>query len=882
MLSGLFQRPTRERQTLLCVLLICLMKESIGANMYQSTNSLDNDITMLWGVPDTTAYVGRIFDFAIPRYAFRGDVLKYKLSEGDNDNRLPMWLHFNSSSNTLQGVPSEEDIGVHYISITAIGKNSQDQDTFTIDVVPSPDASASESKGIGTGAVKCQADEPAVLAGIVLDAELSKMSPAARVGAIQKMSQYSMLAEDTFTLLPSKTGDSSAIIAGPGNIRKPFYKGMVVSWQIGCGSRDFSKLPLVTVLESAAKDGSMAEKLGHNIIGWHVRYDQPEHARRMRRQAEPTRPPSANTPLATPVPNSILPTVKPTSVKTDIPPTRAVPAESTMMVMPSSVRASPSPSMKPTMKTQLPVSGFTAMPTPTPTPPRDVVTELQPTPMPTSAQAPTRTFTPPVQSMTPTDVLPSVPVMTTEPSPSQAPMATSSMIQPTSSATVPTTQVIILPPSSPPPPPTKKPTPTKKPPPRKPTAQPPSTKKMEQTTTEPTPTTNAAPVLNQDVVFSRLEVKQGEFLDFKIPEDLFYDKEDGDNLHLQLSFHTTGKPVTKANWFHLDKKNNKLTGRTLTAQDVTEYILRAQDTKGYFEQFSFEVVVIPAPKPETAPVSMGLTLDIDFDEFMKNKELQEYVLSRLAAVFGDSDSSNIAILSVERGSVKLTWTNSSISPDSCQIELIEALMKMIMNEDGTPTDALRDAFKPKFEITEVAAMPSGACVSTMAPMTTTITTTRISGVAQPQTDDIWISTVLPAVVVALILLIAGIIIFILYRKNRKGKLSDEDKHTFISKRIPIILPNEVQEAEKPPSSTTPLILKEEKPPLPPPDYSDKKTEPLLNEYSELDRNSVPMVDLSGSPPYEPPPPLNSTPSENRTTRPINTPTHRAPPPYVPP
>ncbi|XP_033114589.1 dystroglycan-like [Anneissia japonica] len=888
MLSGLLERPILGKLTLFCTLAVCfLMQKTLAANMFMSTNSLDNatPVSMLWGVPDTSAVVGRIFKFAIPTYAFRGDVLRYELSEGDSDSRLPMWLHFNSTTNTLEGVPSEEDVGVHYISIIAIGKKSRDKDIFTIDVVPAPDVASSEAKDINTGVVKCQLDEPAVLAGIVLDAELSKMSPAARVSAIQKMSQYSMLAEETFTLLPSKTGDLSAIIAGPGNIRKPFYKGMVVSWQIGCGSRDFSKLPLVTVLESAAKDGTMAEKLGHNIISWHVKYDQPKLASRVRRQAIPI---VVGTPLATPVPGSILPSVRPSSsIKLDMtpkPPTRSVPAESTIVMMSSSAKMSPSPTMKHPVKTQLPVPGFTAMPTPTPTPPRGVETsvQLQPTPVPTSeTQAPTRTFSPPAQSMTPTEVLTSVPVMTTTPSSTKVPKATSSMIEPTStSTTVVTTPVIILPPSTPPPPPTKKPKPTKKPvEPTKPVKE--TTPTMPTTTTQRSTTVDKPPVVIKDI--SRIEVQVGKYFDYKIPNDLFHD-EDGDTskLELALYFASNREPVTKDHWFYFDKKNQKLSGRTLIAQEVTDYLLVAQDTKGQFNEVVFEIVVKPAPKPEAAPVSMGMTLDIDYDEFMKNKELQELILTKLAAVFGDTNADNIAILSIERGSVILSWTNSSIPTGSCQKELIESLIRMMLNPDGTVTDEMRNAFSPDFTITEVQAMPSGVCLTTIAP-TTTDTTTRIDGVPQPQSDDIWISTVLPAVVVAFILLIAGVIIFILYRKNRKGKLSDEDKHTFISKRIPIILPDEIQDAEKPPSSTSPLILKNEKPPLPPPDYAaDKTSEPLLNEYVDLDRNSVPMVDLSGSPPYEPPPPLNSTPSENRTTRPINTPTHRAPPPYVPP
>lgn len=39
-----------------------------------------NGLKRLWGVPDTTAYVGHLFRMEIPKEAFTGDVQVYKVS----------------------------------------------------------------------------------------------------------------------------------------------------------------------------------------------------------------------------------------------------------------------------------------------------------------------------------------------------------------------------------------------------------------------------------------------------------------------------------------------------------------------------------------------------------------------------------------------------------------------------------------------------------------------------------------------------------------------------------------------------------------------------------------------------------------------------------
>ena len=36
-------------------------------------------VSVKWGIPDTTAFVGKLFHYMLPKDAFRGDITEYKV-----------------------------------------------------------------------------------------------------------------------------------------------------------------------------------------------------------------------------------------------------------------------------------------------------------------------------------------------------------------------------------------------------------------------------------------------------------------------------------------------------------------------------------------------------------------------------------------------------------------------------------------------------------------------------------------------------------------------------------------------------------------------------------------------------------------------------------
>ena len=702
-------------------------------------------------------------------------------------------MYYNGKSQTLEGVPSEADMDQYYLTVTAYGHEtngsiSRASDVFLVSVVPDTTSQSATTatplhKAPSRG-VKCINEEPAVTATIVLDANWGKLEANHRMESISKMSQYSRLGVEKFRLLPASSKsllDMSVLVAGPGNVRRAENPGISLSWQIGCGT-NADKFPVVTILESAAKDGTMATKLGHNIIGWHVTHDKPK-VNRVRRQAH-----LMGTPLPTPTPSDMPP--KPTAVMgtSQIPATRVIPIDASPSIMPSAYN----PSM--------------------------------------------------IATIMPTRVVP--------------PIEETTMV-------VPTTMEI------------------------KPTPMPPK---------------NTPPKI--DVPITRIDAVEWQVFSYRIPANAFIDAEEGNTRALKLALldMDSGKELSKKSWLQFNKVTQTMQGLPLT-DDVryTDLMIVAQDSQGLYARMPFQLRVKAAPPAAADPpsVTMGMSLDLDFDEFMDNPALQLEILNKIASVFGDEDPSAITFTNIQRGSVILSWTNNTLPTDECSIELIKEIIDKLVGPDGKPTQDLIDAFDP-LEITGVQASATGACSN--ASYDNPMTTVAPPGTGGASSGGNLTRIIIIVVVIAtlFILLIIGIILCLHCRRNCKSsKLAHEDQKTFSnSKGIPIIFSDEMEDPEKPQSSSTPLIMREEKPPLPPPQYSedgrqqprgvkDRNRANVGNHRNNVKQN-VPMIELSGSPPYKPPPaPLASNykpppapDSHAPSTR--SKPKYRAPPAYVPP
>ncbi|XP_033227908.1 dystroglycan isoform X3 [Belonocnema kinseyi] len=398
-----------------------------------------------------------------------------------------------------------------------------------------------------------------------------------------------------------------------------------------------------------------------------------------------------------------------------------------------------------------------------------------------------------------------------------------------------------------------------------------------ESTTE-NPVVNLNPILRNQI--DRLNCTVGQLFVFKVPDDTFFDTKDGSTRNLNLSLkNADGTEISPDEWLQFDSKNQEFYGVPMKSDDKSRsYMLEARDKEGLSARDSLKVNVYHPP-PVSYSVEFSMTLEIPYDEFVKSAKRKRLFIEKVCELFGDRDTSTVSLESITRGSTVVTWRNKTLATSRCPNEDIDKLRRVVVKEDKTLTDLVDILMGGNdFPVKQITLTPLGSCLGELTGVHTPdsfIPSFDDSRSVGTSTDDYLITFVLPAIIILAMLVLAGIIACIFYKRRRSGKMSvseqDDERQSFRNKGIPVIFQDEFD--EKPdPGNKSPIILKEEKPPLPPPEY--QKTE---------DGADVPMLSKENSEePYQPPPPFASNRDNNRQNRPKPTPTYRKPPPYVPP
>ncbi|XP_056247864.1 dystroglycan [Seriola aureovittata] len=816
------------------------MEASAVAAQSDETAATQQNAAAPTAFPDSSAVVGRIFQMKVPNKmedVYLGDIVK--ITEMGKDS-LPAWLHWDASSRILQGLPLEEDKGVHYISVSISNHTkSSSSEVFSIEVHPedhldTDSAQLTSSQASAEDDVQpfmCGNEEPVTVLTVILDADLTKMSSEQRVGLLDHMRSFSGVGLQHMKILPvvnNRLFDMSAFMAGPGNAKKVVENGALLSWKLGC-SLDQSTVPNISSVQGPAKEGTMSAKLGYPVVGWHIANKKPHVPKRVRRQLTNT-------------PTPVLAVLPPTTVVE--PPVRIIPTLSSPFIS------------APTESSAPPVRG------PVPLPGKPTIRVRDPI-----AHTPTLGPPQPTRVMETTSTIPIQPTMT-------RPI----YVEATATPPTPTRR------------PTKKPKrPKSTPVPREPktsTAKPP-------TRTTPSPGVipdpyNKKPVLRNPI--DQVNALVGTYFEVKIPPDTFFDTEDGTTDKLRLTLRQNHNDVVQeGSWIQFNTTSQLLYGLP-DVQHVGkhEYFMHATDKGGLNAIDAFEVRVNRWPINDKTPVIFTARFEGEPRSVTNDIHKKILLVKKLAYALGDRNSSTVSLRNISKGSIVVEWTNTSLPQHPCPKEQITAMSKRLATPDGRPTATFRYSMEPEFRALDLMVKGRASCKTySFIPPEEIDTTeppavTPALGTGRQSTDDVYLHTVIPAVVVAAILLIAGIIAMICYRKKRKGKLTIEDQATFIKKGVPIIFADELDDSKPPPSSSMPLILQEEKPPLPPPEYPNMATpettplnQELLGEYTAL-RDEDP-----NAPPYQPPPPF-TTPMEGKGSRPKNMTPYRSPPPYVPP
>jgi hypothetical protein len=369
------------------------------------------------------------------------------------------------------------------------------------------------------------------------------------------------------------------------------------------------------------------------------------------------------------------------------------------------------------------------------------------------------------------------------------------------------------------------------------------------------------------------------FYAFEIPADTFFDLEDGGTRNLALSVkNRDGTELDATSWAKFDSKNQTLAGLPKAFADVGthRFLLEAADRSGQVSRLHFNVRILFAWWPTSNLLTQ--TFNFDFDTFTASAALQVDLLQRLSIGAGLSQSGDFTLMTVasfKSGSVRVTW---KIKNGSCR--KIQQSLNLMYYWNMTVKPSFLNAmgqFVPQDDFEYV-----GDCLST-----TPVDAGALEVAASEDDDDVYKSRVIPAVVVAGVFLLVGILAFAMYRCRRRSR-ENVEAGTFVDRR-PVIFDNDyIDDAVDMGRPIRPATVFEYERSVSPPSFvgsSHTTGEASTSGAEGGDEISEPSEEAGRrhSPPYQPPPPpFRSEPvAEQQPVKP-RVPVYRKPPSYQPP
>ncbi|XP_026320522.1 dystroglycan isoform X3 [Hyposmocoma kahamanoa] len=672
-----------------------------------------NGLRRLWGVPDTSAYVGHLFRMEIPKEAFSGPVNTYKVRSEDG-RHIPSWLAVDSKHGIISGIPQKQDLGAHTFTVTAHGRTHglTATDSFTIEVKKAEDKPYSKY-GI------CHNNENHLVLVILIDVAFQQIAPRQRIRALMDLANFMALEGDEFWMEPYKSDTSqiqTILMSGPGTTqRRRGDATTAIYLNVGCGDKLWSRHKvLVAGLREQSRDGTLAHTLRLSVLGWRLL------------ALKPVPRPKRQSPLDEG--SGTYETYDGDDEadysgyddgddeddfgRVDLEPD-GIEQEHKVRITPYSESASESSNIK--NYTSLPVN------------PRRIAghgrIDIVPEEMPDmTTEAETQTVVIRASNEFPM----TSPEPTTSPSPqptSQETVAASPETTPvtsptplTSTATITSTVPVMLP-----------------------TTQTPSTviteTTVEDVTTQETVTStertstifgrttetvtfampmNQPPTLKHHM--KKLAITAGKAFRYIIPADLFTDPEEGSNLTFTM-YEAENVKLSKNSWIQFIPNNREVYGLPLESHvSRWNFIVEAQDSEGLVARGPLDITVQQHKSSRTINHQFIIQFKLN-KPFNNNIDWQIRALEGIMNLFRDTDMEELTVLNAtQNGDIyEFVWTNDTLPKDSCPIDSISRLMKIMESESekGAPSANLVRAMSPELKVSAVSWRGVGQCTQTV-------------------------------------------------------------------------------------------------------------------------------------------------------------------------
>lgn len=207
-------------------------------------------------------------------------------------------------------------------------------------------------------------------------------------------------------------------------------------------------------------------------------------------------------------------------------------------------------------------------------------------------------------------------------------------------------------------------------------------------------------------------------------------------------------------------------------------------------------------------VEFKMVLSAIYESFAHSAQKKRTFIQKLQKLYGDANSNAISILSVlpADGGTAVIWRNLTLPTDRCPTEDLARLRGVLIDENNKFTDELNNEFNndynnPDFSIIQITQTGTGACYAAKVKGIPDIPSVDDSTPLGARYDEYLITYILPGVIIAAMMMLAGLIACILYKKRRSGKMSisekDDERQSFRSKGIPVIFQDELEEKPDP-------------------------------------------------------------------------------------
>ena len=141
-----------------------------------------------------------------------------------------------------------------------------------------------------------------------------------------------------------------------------------------------------------------------------------------------------------------------------------------------------------------------------------------------------------------------------------------------------------------------------------------------------------------------------------------------------------------------------------------------------------------------------------------------------------------------------------MGPTCLSDDIIYRLRQVLIDNDGKLSTRCKKILSESDFIPEEASLlPLGDCLGALTPTyqpglpNATLNEVSDLDAIGSWADDYLLTFILPGIIITLMLLLAAVIACVLYRRRRTGKLGLEERRGFVSKGIPIIFAEELEE-----------------------------------------------------------------------------------------